>query len=295
MENSKFRGTGVAIITPFRVDKSIDFNALGKLVNFQINNNTDYIVALGTTSEVATMSADEKLAVVDFIIEINNNRVPLIVGCGGNNTSNIIKSLRQYEKPGIDGLLSVVPYYSKPNQAGMFEHFKAIANATRLPIVLYNVPGRTSSNLNAETTLKLAKKFKNIIAIKEASGNFDQINQILKNRPKGFLVLSGDDGTTLPLISMGADGVISVLSNAYPAEFSKMVKLSLDGNFDEARTIHYKLIDIINSLFEEGNPAGVKTYLKQMGLIENSLRLPLVKVGGKLKSKIIKLAENFKL
>ena len=251
-------------------------------------------MVLGTTSEAATLSEDEQLAVVDFIIEINNKRLPLMVGCGGNNTQNIIKTLRQHKKPGVDALLSVVPYYSKPNQSGMFEHFKAIANTTQLPIVLYNVPGRTSSNLNAETTLKLAKKFKNIIAIKEASGNFEQINQILKYRPKDFLVLSGDDGTTLPLISMGADGVISVLSNAYPAEFSKMVKLSLEGNFEEARIIHYKLIDIINSLFEEGNPAGVKAYLKQMGLIENSLRLPLVKVGGKLESKIIKLAENFK-
>jgi 4-hydroxy-tetrahydrodipicolinate synthase len=286
MDNSKFKGTGVAIITPFRVDKSIDFNALEKLVNFQIEKGTNNIVALGTTSEAATLTMDEKIAVVDFIIEINNKRVPLIVGCGGNNTAEIVKQARELEKPGVDALLSVTPYYNKPNQTGLYEHYKAIANATHLPIILYNVPGRTASNLAAATTVKLAKDFKNIIGIKEASGDFTQLMQIEKNKPKNFILLSGDDATTLPLIALGFDGVISVVSNAFPAEFSQMVQLALDGKFEEARLVHYKLIDIINSLFEEGNPAGVKAYMKHLGLIENSLRLPLVQVSDKLDSKI---------
>ncbi len=292
MDNSKFKGTGVAIITPFRTDKSIDFNALGKLVDFQIDNGTNFLVALGTTSEAATLSIDEKQAVIDFIIEANNKRVPLVVGCGGNNTAEIIKYMREHSKTGIDALLSVAPYYNKPNQTGLFEHFKALANTTSLPIILYNVPSRTGVNISAETTIKLAKKFKNIIAVKEASGNFDQVMQIVKNKPKDFLVLSGDDGTTLPLISLGFDGVISVIANAYPAQFSKMVQLSLQGKFNQARVIHYKLIDIINTMFAEGNPAGVKAYMKHLGLIENSLRLPLVPVSSKLESKIKTLADN---
>jgi len=292
MNNLKFKGTGVAIITPFRIDGSIDFNALEKLVNFQIQNGTNYIVALGTTGEVATLTLDEKQAVVDFIIEINNKRVPLVVGCGGNNTAEIIAQTRDCNKPGIDALLSVCPYYNKPTQTGLFEHFKAIANATSLPIILYNVPSRTASNLTAETTIELAKKFKNIIGIKEASGDFNQMMQIVKNKPKGFLVLSGDDGTALPLIALGFDGVISVVSNAYPAEFSKVIQLALQGKFEEARTIHYKLIDIINSLFEEGNPSGVKAHMKHLGLIENSLRLPLVPVSEKLEAKIKQLSKQ---
>ncbi len=292
MDNSKFKGTGVAIITPFRVDKSIDFNALEKLVNFQIENGTNYIVALGTTSEAATLTQDERKAVVDFIIEINQNRVPLVVGCGGNNTADIIKKARELEKQGIDALLSVAPYYNKPNQTGLYEHFKAIANATHQPIILYNVPGRTASNLAATTTVKLAKEFKNIIGVKEASGDFTQIMQIIKNKPKGFLMLSGDDATTLPLISLGFDGVISVISNAFPAQFSAMVNLALKEKFNEARAIHYKLIDIMNSLFEEGNPAGVKAYMKHLGLIENSLRLPLVEASDKLETKIKQLSNQ---
>jgi 4-hydroxy-tetrahydrodipicolinate synthase len=294
MDNLKFKGVGVAIITPFRVDGSIDFNALEKLINFQIKNGTNYIVALGTTSEAATLTTDEKQAVIDFVIEIINKRVPLVVGCGGNNTAEIVNQLRDYDRPEIDAILSVCPYYNKPNQTGLFEHFKAIANATKLPIILYNVPGRTASNLTAETTLKLAKKFKNIIGIKEASGDFTQMMQIVKNKPKDFLMISGDDGTTLPLIALGFEGVISVVSNAYPAEFAKVVQLSLQGKFDEACTMHYKLIDIINSLFEEGNPAGVKAHMKHLGLIENSLRLPLVPVSEKLEAKINQLCDQLK-
>lgn len=289
MGSNKFRGTGTALVTPFRGDGSIDFKALEKFVNFQIDNHVNYLVALGTTSEAATMSADEKNAVVDFIIEVIDGRLPLVVGCGGNNTLEVVTQVKAYNaKEGIDGLLSVAPYYNKPNQQGIYEHFKAIASASNLPIILYNVPGRTASNMSADTTVKLAKKFKNIVAVKEASGDFGQVHQIIKNRPKDFLVLSGEDAVTLPLIASGADGVISVVSYAYPAEFSEMIKLALDNEIVGARKIHYQLIDIIDTLFEEGNPAGVKAYLVTKGLIENNLRLPLVKTSKALEDRIKK-------
>lgn len=294
MNIDKFKGTGVALITPFRQDKSIDFNALEKLVNFQIENGTDFLVALGTTSEAATLTKDERSAVVDFIIEVNNKRLPIVVGCGSNNTSELIKSVKEFEKPGIDGILSVTPYYNKPNQKGIYEHFKALAQATKLPIILYNVPGRTSSNINAETALKLANDFSNIIAIKEASGDLSQMMQIVKNKPENFLVLSGDDALTLPLIATGFDGVISVVANAYPASFSKMVKLTLANKFTEAREIHYQLIDIIDSLFAEGNPAGVKAFMQFMNLIEDNVRLPLVPVSKELNAIIEKQFNDFK-
>jgi len=292
MKINRFKGVGVALVTPFRKDGSIDFKALENFLNFQIKNGIDYLVALGTTSEAPTLSIDEKNAIVDFIIEINNNRVPLVVGCGSNNTMELGKLARQLTKPGVDAFLSVAPYYNKPNQRGLFEHFKVLANTTQLPIILYNVPGRTSSNISAETTLKLAQEFRNIIAVKEASGNFNQVMQIVKNRPTDFLVLSGDDALTLPLLGIGFDGVISVIANAYPAEFTKMVHLALQQKFTEARSIHYRLIDVIESMFEEGSPAGVKSYLHHMGLIENNLRLPLVPVSRSLQLKIQKLAES---
>ncbi|MBI9068757.1 MAG: 4-hydroxy-tetrahydrodipicolinate synthase [Salinivirgaceae bacterium] len=293
MNSNQFKGTGVALITPFRKDKSIDFRALENLVNFQIENGTNFLVVLGTTSEAATLTKDEQNAVINFIIEINDKRLPIVVGCGSNNTTELVQNVKELNKPGIDGILSAAPYYNKPNQTGIYEHFKALAEATPLPIILYNVPGRTASNIAAETTIKLAKKFKNIVAIKEASGNFEQMMQIVKNKPKNFLVFSGDDATTLPLISLGFDGVISVLANAYPADFSKMVQLALDNNFTEARTIHYKLIDIINSMFADGNPAGVKAYLNLQKRIENNLRLPLVPVNDKLFAEIIKLEKEY--
>jgi 4-hydroxy-tetrahydrodipicolinate synthase len=291
MGKTAFKGTGVALITPFKKDKNIDFNALNTIIESQINNNIDFLVALGTTSEAATLTTEEKHTVVDFIIEKNNNRVPVVVGCGGNNTIDVVNTIKNFTKTGVDGILSVVPYYNKPNQHGIFEHFRAIAESTDLPIILYNVPGRTSSNINAETVIKLAKMFDNIVAIKEASGNFSQIMQIVKNKPKEFIILSGDDGTTLPLISLGFDGVISVVANAYPAQFSQMVSLALTGKYNEARAIHYKLIDIINAMFEDGNPAGVKAFLHINGVIENSLRLPLVSVNDNLFEKIRTLAK----
>jgi len=289
MEELKFKGTGVALITPFDKSGNIDFNALNTIIESQINNGVNFLVALGTTSEAATLSNDEKHAVVNFIIEKNSNRVPVIVGCGGNNTADVVDVIKDFSKQGVDGILSVAPYYNKPNQRGIYEHFKAIAKSTDLPIILYNVPGRTSSNINAETTIKLAKEFKNIVAVKEASGNFAQMMQIVKNKPDGFIVLSGDDATTLPLISLGFDGVISVVANAYPAKFSQMVSLALNGKYDEARVIHYSLIDIINAMFEDGNPAGVKAFLHKKGVIENVLRLPLVPVNDTLFEKIEKL------
>ncbi|HAM99083.1 MAG TPA: 4-hydroxy-tetrahydrodipicolinate synthase [Marinilabiliales bacterium] len=283
---SQFKGTGVALITPFRADGSVDFSALEKLINFQVKSGTNYLVALGTTSEAATLSIDEKQAIVDFIIEVNNKRLPLVVGCGSNNTRELIDIVRKLEKPGVNGVLSVAPYYNKPNQEGLYQHFKSLANATALPIILYNVPGRTSVNINAETTIKLAKDQKNIVAIKEASGNFEQAMNLVKNKPNGFLVLSGDDATALPLIALGFDGVISVVANAFPSEFSKLVQLSLNGDFEQARVLHYRLIDIIHTLFEEGNPAGVKAYLHCKNMIEDSLRLPLVPVSANLMAKI---------
>jgi 4-hydroxy-tetrahydrodipicolinate synthase len=286
MNISQFKGTGVALITPFRSDGSIDFGALKRLVNFQIENGTDYLVALGTTSEAPALNSDERIAVLDHIIEVNNKRVPLVAGCGSNNTREMVEMVRKIDKTGVDGLLSVAPYYNKPTQEGMYLHFKELANATHLPIILYNVPGRTSSNIEAKTTIKLAKEFKNIVGIKEASGNMEQAMQLIKNKPKNFLVLSGDDANALPLISIGFEGVISVVANAFPALYSELIQLSLKGNFEKARVIQFKLIDIIYSMFEEGNPSGVKAYLTLNGFIENNLRLPLVPASDHLMAKI---------
>ncbi len=294
MDINKFKGVGVALVTPFRTDGSIDFSALEKFINFQIQNKTDYLVALGTTSEAATLTCDEKNAVVDFIIDINNGRLPLVVGCGGNNTSSVVAQCKKYEKPGIDAILSVAPYYNKPSQRGIFEHFKAIANSTTLPVIIYNVPGRTASNISADTTIELASKFKNIIATKEASGNMSQCMQIVKRRPKNFLVLSGDDGLSLPLISLGFDGVISVAQNVYPAQFGKLVHAALKGDYETAKTIHYQLIDIIDMLFEEGNPAGIKAILNIYKHMENNLRLPLVPVSDNLYNKLKLQAASIK-
>ncbi len=293
MNANQFKGTGVALITPFRKDESIDFNALERLVEKQVAQKVNFLVALGTTSEAPTLSSDEKAAVVDFIIDINRNRLPLVVGCGGNNTRDLVHQLRNYNgKSGVDAILSVAPYYNKPNQTGLYEHFKALANASQLPIILYNVPGRTGSNIAASTVVKLAKNHKNIIAIKEASGDFKQAMELIQHKPAGFLVLSGDDALALPLISLGFDGIISVVANAFPGEFSSMVNSALKGDFIHARTQHYRLIEIIHSLFEEGNPAGVKAYMVLNDAIENSLRLPLVPVSKNLMERIKLLNKN---
>ena len=276
MARINLSGMGVALITPFRSDESVDFSALSRLIEYQIQNGTDYFVVLGTTAETPTLSEEEKTAIKSFVVERVNGRVPLVLGLGGNNTRGIVSHLEHDDFTGIDAILSVVPYYNKPSQEGMYQHYKAIAGSTRLPVILYNVPGRTGVNMTAETTLRLARDFDNIIAIKEASGNITQMDEIIKNKPSDFDVISGDDGITFPLITLGAVGVISVIGNAFPKEFSKMVRLALNGDFANSLLIHHKLTELFSLLFVDGNPAGVKCLLNAMGYIENQLRLPLV-------------------
>ncbi len=267
---------GVALITPFNEDETIDFPALARLIEYQIQNGIDYLVALGTTAETPTLTEDEKARTRAFIIEKVNGRVPIVLGLGGNNTNAIVENLKTQNFDGIDAILSVVPYYNKPSQEGIYQHYKAIASATKLPVILYNVPGRTGVNMTAETTLRLARDFDNIVAIKEASGNITQMDDIIKNKPSDFMVISGDDGITFPLITLGAVGVISVIGNAFPREFSRMVRLALNGDYASALTIHHRFTELFSLLFVDGNPAGVKCLLHAMGYIQNQLRLPLV-------------------
>lgn len=276
MINNKLTGMGVALITPFKTDESIDFEALSRLVEYQVKNGTDYLVVCGTTAETPTLTEAEKEQVTRFIIDCNAGRLPIVLGVGGNNTKAIVDKLNTADLQGVDAILSVTPYYNKPSQEGLYQHYAAIARATTLPIVLYNVPGRTGVNMLAQTTIRLANDFQNIVAIKEASGVFSQIDDIIKNKPADFMVISGDDGITFPLITLGAVGVISVIGNAFPREFSRMVRLALEGDYQSARTIHHRFTELIELLFVEGNPAGVKSMLAVMGFIENKLRLPLV-------------------
>lgn len=277
-ETAKFRGTGVAVVTPFHPDYSIDFDAYERMINHVIEGGVNYIVALGTTGETPTLSKQEKKRFVEFSVAKINGRVPLVVGIGGNNTAEVIESVHSMPLKGVDGILSVSPYYNKPQQEGIYLHFKAISEACPLPVILYTVPGRTGSNISAETTLRLANDCTNIVGIKEASGNLDQIYQVLKQRPENFLVISGDDGLTLPMLAAGADGVISVIANGYPMRFSSMVKYGLNGDFDNARKIHFQLIDMINALFTDGSPGGIKALLELKGLCQPVVRLPLVSV-----------------
>ncbi len=276
MIQTRLRGMGVALITPFKEDESIDVEALIRMVDYQLQNNTDFLCVLGTTAETPTLNEEEKIFVKKTVIERVNGKIPILLGVGGNNTQAVVKQLKEDDFSGVDAILSVVPYYNKPSQEGIYQHYKAIASATKLPIVLYNVPGRTGVNMTAETTLRLARDFKNIIAVKEASGNFTQMDDIIKNKPEGFNVLSGDDGFTFPLITLGAVGVISVIGNAFPREFSKMTRLALSGDYENALTIHHKFTELFKLLFVDGNPAGVKCILNAMGMIENRLRLPLI-------------------
>ncbi len=271
-----FKGLGIALITPFKEDGSVDYDSLKRLIEYQIKNGADFLCVLATTAETPTLNSDEKHLIKDLIVETVKGRIPILMGCGGNNTAAVVEELKTGDFKGIDGVLSVCPYYNKPSQEGLYQHFKAIANATNLPVVLYNVPGRTGINLKAETTVRLARECDNIVAIKEASGNLEQVDEIIKNKPLDFDVLSGDDGLTFPMIAVGAVGVISVIGNALPKEFSKMVRLSLKGEYDGARRIHHKFIELFSLLFVDGNPAGVKAMLHQMGMIKNVLRLPLV-------------------
>ena len=274
----KFKGLGVALVTPFQENGTIDMAGLQRLVEHNINNGTDYLVVQGTTGESATLTKEEKRAVLDFVIEINNGKKPVVLGVGGNNTAEVVNSLKTLDLKGVDGILSVSPYYNKPSQEGIFQHFKMVAAATSLPIIMYNVPGRTMSNVQAQTTLRIARECKNIVAIKEASGNLEQIMEIILNKPKGFLVLSGDDALTLPHLALGGDGVISVVGNAFPQRFSRMVHNGLEGNFEEARKDHYQLIELIQTLFADGNPGGVKNVLKHLNICKEIVRLPLVPV-----------------
>lgn len=267
---------GVALITPFKADFSVDYESLDRLLDYLINEGADFLCILATTGETPCLSAEEKSKVKNLIVEKVAGRIPILMGCGGNNTMAVVEELKNGDFKGIDGVLSVCPYYNKPSQEGLYQHFKTIAAATNLPVVLYNVPGRTGINLAAETTLRLARDCENIVAIKEASGNFTQIDDIIKNKPADFDVLSGDDGITFPLITLGATGVISVIGNALPKEFSRMVRLALNGDYDSARTIHHRFTELFSLLFVDGNPAGVKAMLNSMRMIENVLRLPLV-------------------
>lgn len=271
-----FQGTGVALITPFKEDLSIDLQALQELVESVIAGGVEFLVALGTTGETPTLSDSEKMTVLNCIIEQNNRRLPVVAGIGGNNTQNVIETIQKYPLKELAGILSVVPYYNKPNQEALYQHFKAIAQSTQTEIILYNVPGRTATNMEAGTTIRLAKDFKNIIAVKEASGNMRQCMALVKNVPDGFSVLSGDDDLILPQMSLGFRGVISVAGNCFPASFSEMVRLAANNNFEEARKLHYQMIDAIHLLFAEGNPTGIKAMLNLKGRCENQLRLPLI-------------------
>lgn len=274
--NNKLMGMGVALVTPFKTDYSVDYEALEKLVEFQIEGGVDYFVVLGTTGETPTLTDEEKRQVIKTVLRINNGRKPIVLGIGGNNTMGVVEQIENTDFEGIDAILSVAPYYNKPSQAGIYQHYKAIAESTTMPIILYNVPGRTGVNIAAETTIRLSRDFNNIVAIKEASGNFRQIDEIIKHKRQDFMVISGDDGITFPLIALGAVGVISVVGNAFPKEFGKMVRLALQGDLSGARDIHYRFVEMIEVLFADGNPAGVKSVLSYMGKIENILRLPLV-------------------
>ncbi|MCR5433208.1 MAG: 4-hydroxy-tetrahydrodipicolinate synthase [Bacteroidaceae bacterium] len=276
MSKNCFHGLGVALITPFHSDGSIDLSALDRLVEYQIKGGADFLCIMGTTAETPTLTSAEKQLLREHLVERVAGRVPLLMGCGGNSTAAVVSELKSGDWTGIDGILSVCPYYNKPSQEGLYQHYRAISNASPLPIVLYNVPGRTGINMTAETTLRLARDFENIVAIKEASGNITQMDDIIKNKPQDFDVISGDDGITFPLITLGAVGVISVIGNALPHEFSRMVRLALKGEYASALTIHHKFTELFKLLFVDGNPAGVKAMLSEMGMIENQLRLPLV-------------------
>ena len=288
----KFRGTGVAIVTPFKNDSSIDFADMGHIVNYLVEGGVNYIVAMGTTGEAPTLTKDEKQAILTYVTESVNNRVPVVAGIGGNNTQEIINCIRELDLTGIDGILSVAPYYNKPGQRGLFQHFKAIATCSPLPVIIYNVPGRTCSNISSETTLELAHECENIIGIKEASGDMAQIMRIIKGKPENFLVISGDDMLTIPVIASGGSGVISVLANAWPAECSEMVNNALKNNFKQAREIHFKFLEVIELLFAEGNPSGIKAFMSIKNLCKNNLRLPLVPVSKNIMARIQNAADN---
>jgi 4-hydroxy-tetrahydrodipicolinate synthase len=288
----KFKGTGVAIVTPFKNDLSIDFAALGRVVKHVIDGGVNYIVAMGTTGESVTLTKDEKKAIISYVSEAIDGRVPLVVGIGGNNTQEVINSIRQSNLTGVDGILSVAPYYNKPTQRGLFQHFKAIATCSQLPVIIYNVPGRTACNITADTCLELAHECDSIVAVKEASGDISQIMKIIKGKPENFSVISGDDMLTIPIVAAGGTGVISVLANAFPSQCSEIVSNAIKNNFKTARETQFRFLEMIELLFVEGNPAGVKAMMNTMNLCSNTLRLPLVPVSRSIYSKIQKAIEE---
>lgn len=292
MEQNKFTGLGVAMVTPFSENGSIDIPALKKLTTFLIDGNVDYLVVQGTTGESPVLSKSEKQQTLDIVKEVNNGRLPIVFGIGGNNTAALIEDFSSYDLSGVSGILSASPYYNKPTQEGIYQHYKAIAAATELPIILYNVPGRTASNVSAETTIRLANECSNIVAVKEASGSMEQIMEIIQNKPEGFAVISGDDALTLPILACGGDGLISVVGNAFPLQYKKMIEAAVNNNMETARAEHYKILPIINHLFAEGNPAGIKEVLLHKDITKAHVRLPLVNVSADRKNLLKKLTNQ---
>ena len=295
MATNIFRGLGIALITPFTPDGEVDSNSLKRLVEYQLQNGADFLCILATTGETPCLSAEEKAEIKRLVVEVNNGRVPILMGCGGNNTRAVVQELKSADWSGIDGVLSVCPYYNKPSQEGLYQHFKAIAEASPLPVVLYNVPGRTGINLQAQTTLRLARDCENIIAIKEACGSLEQVDEIINNQPARFDVISGDDALTFSMVASGAAGVISVIGNALPKEFSRMIRLEFNGEYEPARKIHHRFQQLYSLLFVDGNPAGVKALLHEMGFIDNVLRLPLVPTRLTTLQKITTILKELKL
>ena len=295
MKQQLFSGTGVALITPFRKQpETVDFTKLEALIEHIITSGADYIVALGTTSEAATMTESERAAVQEFIVETVSGRRPIMLGLGGNNTLSLCDTIARTNFDGISGLLSVTPYYNKPNQRGLMAHYRTVAEISPVPVIMYNVPGRTGVNMAAETTLAIAAECPNIVGIKEASGNMAQVMELLRNRPAGFRVISGDDSLTYPMLTLGADGVISVIANALPHEMSQMVHLAMKGDLKKALPLHNRMLPLMNAIFEEGNPTGIKTLLEIQGMITGSLRLPLVKASKQLSNKLATLYNDFR-
>ena len=288
----KFTGTGIAIVTPFQADGKIDWKSFSKLIRFWIEGQVEYLVVLGTTGESGTIHGKEKQEVFSFVTNEVAGRVPLVAGIGGNDTLEILEGFKNFDLQGYDAILSVSPYYNKPNQEGIFQHYKMLNEQTPLPVMMYNVPSRTGQNVTAETQLRIAHACKNIFATKEASGNFDQLNQIIKYKPADFMVISGDDPITLPMIACGAEGLISVVANAYPLHYSNMVRFCLQDNYEQARILHYNYTDIIQSMFAEGSPSGVKAYLSEMGLCQNTFRLPVWPVSEQLHARIKELMKG---
>lgn len=292
MDINRLKGMGVAMVTPFDENYEIDYSALRKLTQFLIDGGTDYLVVQGTTGESPVLTDTEKQKVLDTVVEVNAGKLPIVFGIGGNNTAKLQESFKTFNLSGVDAILSASPYYNKPTQNGIYAHYKALAESTELPIILYNVPGRTASNIEAATTLKLANDFSNIIAVKEASGSMEQVMNIIQNRPKGFLVISGDDAIAMPIVAAGGDGVISVVGNGFPKDFADMIRAALKDDMVTARELHYKVLPVIAPLFTEGNPAGIKEVLSHLGIMKNTLRLPLVNVSESLKKDLIAKTDN---